>query len=84
LTPIKAATADCVQIVAIIREPTLAPVSHSSKIAERLLAHARLYREIAGKSWNEQTVEKLEQLAAECERAAADVGPDGDEDGQGH
>jgi hypothetical protein len=66
----------------LFANPALAPVSHSSKIAERLLAHARLYREIAGKSWNEQTAEKLEQLAAECERAAADAGPDGDQGGQ--
>lgn len=55
------------------------PVSHSAKIAERLLAHARLCREIAGASSNEETAEKLKQLAAECTRAAAEIapGPDG-------
>jgi hypothetical protein len=57
-------------------------VSQSSKIAERLLAHARLCRQIAGESWNEHTAEKLERLAAECDRAASDAlavsAPDGE------
>jgi hypothetical protein len=48
-------------------------VSQSSKIAERLLAHARLCRQIAGASWNEASAERLEQLAAECDRAARDA-----------
>ena len=52
-------------------------MSQSSKIAERLLAHARLCRQIAGESWDETTVAELEQLAAECERAATQTGPDG-------
>lgn len=50
-------------------------MSHSSQIAERLLAHARLCRQIAGASWDEATAAKLEQLAEECERAAACAGP---------
>jgi hypothetical protein len=58
-------------------------VSHS-KIAERLLAHARLYREIASESWDETAVGKLEQLALECERAAAESGSDDDFSGQIH
>jgi hypothetical protein len=48
----------------------------SSKIAERLLAHARLYRQIAGATWNETRAAELKQLAEECERAAAQAGPD--------
>jgi hypothetical protein len=51
------------------------PLSHSSQIAERLLAHARLCRQIAGASSDETTAAKLEQLAEECERAAAGAGP---------
>jgi len=51
-------------------------VSQSSKIAERLLAHARLCRQIADASWSETTAAELERLAAECERAAAGVRPD--------
>ena len=50
-------------------------VSNSAKIAERLLAHARLCRQIAGASWNEDTAEELERLAAECTRAAAEIAP---------
>ncbi len=52
------------------------PVSQSSKIAERLLAHARLCRQIADASWSETTAAELERLAAECERAAGDAKPD--------
>ena len=52
------------------------PVSQSLKIAERLLAHARLCRQIAEASWSETTAAELERLAAECERAAAEATPD--------
>lgn len=48
-------------------------VSHKSKIAERLLAHARLCRQIAGESWNEATAAKLGQMADECDRAVAGI-----------
>ena len=44
-------------------------MSQSSKIAERLLAHARLCRQIADASWSETT-------AAELERAAEGAKPD--------
>jgi hypothetical protein len=46
-------------------------VSTSSKLADRLLAHARLCRQIARQSWNEHTAAELERLANECDRAAA-------------
>jgi hypothetical protein len=59
-------------------------MSQSSKIAERLLAHARLCRQIASESWNECTAEKLEQLADECDRAAADMVPAGPGTGEFH
>lgn len=59
-------------------------MSHSTKFAQRLLAHARLYRQIAGESWNEKTADELEQLAQECERAAVDAGPDDDQGDQVH
>jgi len=52
-------------------------VSHASKRAELLLAHARLCRDIAGASRNEEAAEKLAQLAEACVRAATDVGRDG-------
>jgi hypothetical protein len=51
----------------------LIPEQQSSKIAERLLAHARLCRQIADASWNEETGEKLAQLADECVRTAAKI-----------
>lgn len=49
------------------------PVSNSSKIAERLLAHARLCRQIAEETWSEEVAQKLGRLANECARAAADI-----------
>ena len=57
----------------IARTRRQTPVSHQSKFAERLLAHARLYRQIAGEAWNEETAKELEQLAEECQRAAENV-----------
>jgi hypothetical protein len=53
----------------------LLPAPQSSKIAERLLAHARLCRQIAGASWNEETAKTLAQLADDCARAAAKIEP---------
>lgn len=49
------------------------PVPNSSKIAERLLAHARLCRQIAEETWSEDVAQKLSRLADECARAAADI-----------
>ena len=68
----------------LVSNRALTAVSQSSKIAERLLAHARLYRKIAGESWNEHTAEKLEQLAAECDRAASDAQTESGADGELH
>jgi len=50
-------------------------VPNASKIAERLLAHARLCRQIAEATWSEEVAQKLGRLADECTRAAtkADV-----------
>lgn len=44
----------------------------SAKVVQRLLAHAKLCREIASASWNQTSAQKLEEMAAECERSAAD------------
>ena len=52
-----------------LREPHI--VSNLTKIAERLLAHARLCRHIAEQTWSEDTARKLDALADECVRAAA-------------
>lgn len=43
----------------------------SSTLVERLLAHARLCRQIARQCLNEETAAELEKLADECDRAAA-------------
>jgi hypothetical protein len=59
-------------------------VSPSSKLAERLLAHARLCRQIARQTWNEQTAAELEKLAAECDRAAAKAPPTAEHSGRLH
>jgi hypothetical protein len=52
----------------------------SAKVVQRLLAHAKLCREIASASWNENSVEKLEEMAAECERSATGEGETGPSD----
>lgn len=52
-------------------------VSNASKIAERLRAHARLCRQIASASWNEESAQKLVRLADECARAAAEADLEG-------
>ena len=46
-------------------------MSNASKIAERLRAHAKLCRQIASVSWNEESAQELTRLAEECARAAA-------------
>jgi hypothetical protein len=46
----------------------------ANKVAERLLAHARLYRKMAGASCNEDTAVELEQQAVICLREAAEAG----------
>jgi hypothetical protein len=50
-------------------------VPEPSKVAERLLAHARLYRHIAEQSWSEEDARQLGALADECTRAAAELTP---------
>ncbi|MCK9918865.1 hypothetical protein MXD81_58055 [Microbacteriaceae bacterium K1510] len=47
-----------------------------SKVAERLLAHARLCQRIAEQSWSEEAAQKLSALADECTRAAAELTPE--------
>jgi hypothetical protein len=47
---------------------------NSAKVVQRLLAHARLCREIAALSWNEADARKLEEMAAECVRWADAAG----------
>jgi len=50
-------------------------LSQPSTIGERLLAHARICREIADTTLNEETARKLEKLAEDCIRAARDIKP---------
>jgi hypothetical protein len=50
-------------------------MSQLSTIAQRLLAHARLCREIARASWNEESAQRLERLAEDCIRAARAAEP---------
>ena len=51
------------------REPSIVP--NSAGISERLIAHARLCRQIAEQSWSEEAARELDVLANECMRAAA-------------
>jgi len=48
-------------------------MSDVSPIVGRLIAHARICREIAGATWNEVTAAQLDQLAAECLAAAREA-----------
>ena len=48
-------------------------MSPTSQLAEHLLAHALLCRQIARECLNEETAAELEKLAAECDRAAANA-----------
>lgn len=56
----------------------------SSQLAERLLAHALLCRQIARQSWHEETAAELEKLAAECDLAAAMAPPTDDKNQSVH
>jgi len=59
-------------------DPGPVPAPKSAKVVQRLLAHARLCREIAAVSWNEADTRKLEEMAAECVRwATGGSGPAG-------
>ena len=44
-------------------------------MVERLLAHARICREIANTTLNQQTARELELLAEDCVQAARDAEP---------
>jgi hypothetical protein len=44
-----------------------------NSIAERLLAHAKLCRQMASQTWNEEIAKELRKLAEECTRAATET-----------
>jgi hypothetical protein len=48
-------------------------MSQPSIISARLLAHARLCREIANATLNEETASKLERMAQDCIQAAREA-----------
>ncbi|MEJ2623053.1 MAG: hypothetical protein P8Z80_00460 [Pseudolabrys sp.] len=52
--------------------PSQAPVP-TSKVAERLRAHARLCQHIAEESWNEAIAGELGRLAEQCVAAADNI-----------
>jgi hypothetical protein len=51
-------------------------MSQPSAMAQRLLAHARICREIANATLDEATASKLENLARDCIEAARDADPE--------
>ena len=55
--------------------PLSSPALPASKVAERLRAHARLCRQIAGESWNEVIAIELTRLADQCAEAADNIEP---------
>lgn len=56
---------------------------NSKYLAERLRAHARLYRHIAEQTWSEDKAAELVRLADECARAAKVVAASDDDDSAG-
>jgi hypothetical protein len=48
-------------------------VPNSRYLADRLRAHARLYRHIAEEMWNEDKAQELVRLADECTYAADSI-----------
>lgn len=46
------------------------PTPNSAKVVQHLLAHARLCREVAARSWDKTSAQRLEELAAACIKAA--------------
>jgi len=53
-----------------------AAMKHPPAIVERLLAHARICREIANATFNEETARKLDRMAEECLKAASETDPE--------
>ena len=53
-----------------------ASMKHPPAIVERLLAHARICREIANATFNEETARKLDRMAEECLKAASETDPE--------
>jgi hypothetical protein len=51
-------------------------MSQPSVIAQRLLAHARICRDIANATLDEETASKLEHLARVCIETARDADPE--------
>ena len=45
-----------------------------SNVVDRLLAHARLCRQMANRTWDAQIAAELRKLAVECTRAAREAG----------
>ena len=56
-----------------IRVKAAAPQAPRSKVAQRLLVHARLCRQMACASLNEGVGEQLLKLADDCVREAAEI-----------
>jgi uncharacterized protein (DUF433 family) len=48
----------------------LGPMSQSPKMAERLLAHAKLCQEVASECWDNELAADFNKLALECIEAA--------------
>jgi hypothetical protein len=69
----KAATSAGVHGPAIATR-TNRPVPSAHYLADRLRAHARLYRHIAEEMWNEDKAQELVRLADECAYAADAIG----------
>jgi len=48
-------------------------MSDEHTVAGRLLAHAKLCRQMATQTWNEEIAKELRKLADECARAAVEA-----------
>lgn len=70
-------TAACTNASMSSHDRVSSPVPNERRIAERLLAHARLCRQIAEAAVSHEVAQAFGRLADECVRAAAEVDPDG-------
>ena len=48
-------------------------MNHPPPIVERLLAHARICRDIANATFNEEMARKLDRMAEDCLKAASET-----------
>ena len=75
MIPVNAARCGYRHMSAMLTDRARESVADADKVAERLLAHARLCRHIAEQTWSEDAARDLKQMAEDCIRAADQIAP---------